>query len=156
MKFVFFIELYQSYMFPSFILYSIMFGFSIGLTALSLVIERKEGLMDRTWVAGVNVSEIIIAQVITQFFVLLVQITLLVTVIVFGFKVSYHTGKMLILMLTGQTGFQILFVQVYLVHKWSLVLVGSLTMLQGLTGKLIIQYSLEMIILSCISFLLHI
>ena len=80
-------------MIASFILYSIMFGFSIGLTALSLVIERKEGLMDRTWVAGVNVNEIIIAQVITQFFVLLVQITLLVTVIVFGFKVSYHTGK---------------------------------------------------------------
>lgn len=99
---------YTDYVAPGMII-SIMFGFSIGLTALSLVIERKEGLMDRTWVAGVNVSEIIIAQVITQFFVLLVQITLLVTVIVFGFKV-------------------------YLVHKWSLVLVGSLTMLQGLTG----------------------
>ena len=64
-----------------------MFGFSIGLTAISLIIERKEGLIDRTWVAGVNVTEIIIAQVLTQFCVLLIQISLLVTVVVFGFKV---------------------------------------------------------------------
>ena len=67
---------------------SIMFGFSIGLTAISLVIERKEGLIDRTWVAGVNVTEIIVAQMVTQFFVLLIQITLLVTVVVFAFKVD--------------------------------------------------------------------
>ena len=67
-----------------------MFGFSIGLTAISLIIERKEGLIDRTWVAGVNVTEIIIAQVLTQFCVLLIQISLLVTVVVFGFKVRHR------------------------------------------------------------------
>ncbi len=53
-----------------------------------LIVERNEGLIDRTWVAGVNVPEIILSQVITQFFILLVQITLLVTVVIFGFKVS--------------------------------------------------------------------
>lgn len=73
-----------------FFIYSIMFGFSIGLTAISLIVERKEGLIDRTWVAGVNVTEIIFAQILTQFFVLLVQITLLVTVVVFGYKVCVH------------------------------------------------------------------
>ena len=67
---------------------SITFGISIGLTAVALIVERNEGLIDRTWVAGVSVSEIIISQVVTQVFILLVQITLLVTVVLFGFKVQ--------------------------------------------------------------------
>ena len=71
-----------------FLVQSITFGISIGLTAVNLIKERKEGLIDRTWVAGVNVTEIIIAQVVTQFFILLVQISLVVVVIVYGFKVS--------------------------------------------------------------------
>ena len=69
---------------------SITFGISIGLTAVALIVERNEGLIDRTWVAGVSVSEIIISQVVTQVFILLVQITLLVTVVLFGFKVRTH------------------------------------------------------------------
>lgn len=64
------------------------FGISIGLTAVTLIVERNEGLIDRTWVAGVNVTEIIIAQVVTQFFILLVQIILLVVIALYAFKVS--------------------------------------------------------------------
>lgn len=64
------------------------FGISIGLTAVALIVERNEGLIDRTWVAGVNVTEIIIAQVVTQFFILLVQIILLVVIVLYAFKVS--------------------------------------------------------------------
>ena len=67
---------------------SVILGISIGLTAVVLVVERKEGLIDRTWVAGVNVSEMIISQVLTQFFILLVQIILVVVVIVYAFKVG--------------------------------------------------------------------
>ena len=55
---------------------------------MALIVERNEGLIDRTWVAGVNAAEIIIAQVITQFFILVVQIVLLLAVAVFGFRVS--------------------------------------------------------------------
>lgn len=55
---------------------------------MALIVERNEGLIDRTWVAGVNVPEIIISQVLTQFFILLVQIALMVLVVVLGFKVS--------------------------------------------------------------------
>ena len=64
------------------------FGISIGLTAVALIVERNEGLIDRTWVAGVNVTEIIIAQVVTQFFILLVQIILLVVIVLCAFKVT--------------------------------------------------------------------
>ncbi len=60
---------------------------SIGLTAVALIIERKEGLIDRTWVAGVNATEIIIAQVITQLFILVVQIVLMVVVVLYAFDV---------------------------------------------------------------------
>ena len=66
---------------------SVTFGISIALTALSFVTERKEGLLDRTWVAGVNVTEMVISQVLTQFFILLVQIFLLVIIVKFAFKV---------------------------------------------------------------------
>ena len=63
-------------------------GISIGLTAVVLLVERNEGLIDRTWVAGVNVTEMIIAQVMTQFFIILVQIVLMLVVVLCGFKVS--------------------------------------------------------------------
>lgn len=68
--------------------FSITFGISIGLCAMALIIERNEGLIDRTWVAGVNAAEIVIAQVVTQFFILAVQITLLLVVVIFAFKVN--------------------------------------------------------------------
>jgi len=63
-------------------------GISIGLTAVVLIQERKEGLIDRTWVAGVNVTEVIASQVITQFFILLVQILLMLVFVLFVFKVN--------------------------------------------------------------------
>jgi len=54
---------------------------------MALIVERNEGLIDRTWVAGVNAAEIVIAQVFSQFFILAIQITLLLVVVIFGFKV---------------------------------------------------------------------
>lgn len=68
-------------------IYSTALGISIGLTAVVLIQERREGLMDRTWVAGVNVTEVIISQVITQFFILLVQIILMLIFVLWVFKV---------------------------------------------------------------------
>lgn len=35
---------------------SITFYLAVGLTALSFVLERKEGLLDRCWVAGIICS----------------------------------------------------------------------------------------------------
>eukprot|EP00731_Ephydatia_muelleri_P031186 Em0022g700a len=99
---------FTDYMGPG-VITSITFGISIGLTAVNLINERKEGLIDRTWVAGVNVTEIIIAQVVTQFFILLVQISLVVVVILYGFKI-------------------------YNKNTNSLGLIGFLAMLEGLTG----------------------
>ena len=68
------------------------FGISIGLTAVALLIERNEGLLDRSWVAGVNVAEMLISQVITQFIIIIVQIIFMVSVTVWAFKVSQETA----------------------------------------------------------------
>lgn len=38
--------------------YSITFYLAVGLTALSFVLERKEGLMDRCWVAGKSITHV--------------------------------------------------------------------------------------------------
>ena len=68
--------------------YSITFYISIGLCAVVLVVERMQGLTERTWVAGVNASEIIIAQICTQSFIVAGQVVLLLCVSIFAFDVS--------------------------------------------------------------------
>ena len=69
---------------------SITFGISIGLTAVVLLVERNEGLLDRSWVAGVNVAELLISQVVTQFLVIIVQIILMISIIIWAFKVKAY------------------------------------------------------------------
>ncbi|PVD27772.1 hypothetical protein C0Q70_12944 [Pomacea canaliculata] len=59
------------------ILLSISFFMAIGLTALAFVLEKKEGLYERNLVSGVNPAEVMIAHVLTQFLVLVVQVSLL-------------------------------------------------------------------------------
>ena len=101
------------------------FGISIGLTAVALIVERNEGLIDRTWVAGVNVTEIIIAQVVTQFFILLVQIILLVVIVLYAFKVS--------LFMCTFIGLHNHFLLVgVLIHEWLLIRAGSSSFEVGL------------------------
>lgn len=69
---------------------NIAFAMSIGLTALSFVLEKKEGLLDRTWAAGVSPGEVLIGHTITQFCVLLVQLGLLLLFALVVFDVSCH------------------------------------------------------------------
>ena len=63
------------------------FHFSIlGLTGEAFIQERKDGLLHRSWVAGVSPFEIVFAQISTQIFVLIGQtfVALLMTLLVFG------------------------------------------------------------------------
>uniref|UniRef100_A0A673ZJ27 ABC transporter G family member 23-like n=1 Tax=Salmo trutta TaxID=8032 RepID=A0A673ZJ27_SALTR len=86
---------------------SITFYLAVGLTALSFVIERKEGLMDRCWVAGVSSLETVLAHLISQLFVISIQVILLLLLMLLVFKIP---------------------------NEGSLVLVIALIVLQGLTG----------------------
>ena len=56
------------------VILSITYFMAVGLTALSFIIERKEGLLDRSWVAGVTATEVMLAHVVAQFVVMVVQV----------------------------------------------------------------------------------
>ncbi|XP_036402793.1 ABC transporter G family member 23 isoform X1 [Megalops cyprinoides] len=86
---------------------SITFYLAVGLTALSFVLERKEGLLDRCWVAGVSSLETMLAHLFSQLFVISVQILLMLLFILLVFKIP---------------------------NEGSLALVIALIVLQGVTG----------------------
>uniref|UniRef100_V5IDD3 Putative atp-binding cassette transporter n=1 Tax=Ixodes ricinus TaxID=34613 RepID=V5IDD3_IXORI len=56
------------------IIISITYIMAVGLTAISIVSEQKEGLLERSWVAGVRPFEVILSHVVCQFLVMFVQV----------------------------------------------------------------------------------
>ncbi|KAK0149801.1 ABC transporter G family member 23 [Merluccius polli] len=86
---------------------SITFYLAVGLTALSFVLERKEGLLDRCWVAGVSSLDTMLAHLLCQLFVISVQIILMLLFVLLVFKIP---------------------------NEGSLVLVVALIVMQGVTG----------------------
>eukprot|EP00117_Sycon_ciliatum_P049119 scpid21523/ scgid0343/ ABC transporter G family member 23; ABC transporter ABCG.23 len=89
------------------IIVAMTFVMSIGLTALSVIIERKQGLLDRTRAAGVTDIELLAALTLTQLAILIGQMVLMIVVAVEGFKVR-NDGPLallfLIVILQGLTG----------------------------------------------------
>uniref|UniRef100_A0A3B4Y397 ABC transporter G family member 20-like n=1 Tax=Seriola lalandi dorsalis TaxID=1841481 RepID=A0A3B4Y397_SERLL len=86
---------------------SITFYLAVGLTALSFVLERKEGLLDRCWVAGVSSLETMLAHLFSQLFVISVQIILLLLFILLVFKMPNEGSLALVIILIvlqGVTG----------------------------------------------------
>ncbi|KAH7932507.1 hypothetical protein HPB52_024473 [Rhipicephalus sanguineus] len=75
---------FTEFMAPGIII-SITYIMAVGLTAISIVSEQKEGLLERSWVAGVRPFEVILSHVICQFLVMFVQVAglLVFTFIVF-------------------------------------------------------------------------
>lgn len=75
---------FTEFMAPGIII-SITYIMAVGLTAISIVSEQKEGLLERSWVAGVRPFEVILSHVLCQFLVMFVQVTglLVFTFIVF-------------------------------------------------------------------------
>lgn len=67
---------------------TVMFTLSIGLTSLMFVIEKKEGLLDRSLVAGVSTIEIMSAHVTAKLLIMIVQIGLLIIIANFVFQVT--------------------------------------------------------------------
>lgn len=68
------------------VFHSIVFFLAVALTSSALIIERTEGLLDRSWVAGVSPGEILCSHVVTQFVVMCGQtaLVLLFMIVVFG------------------------------------------------------------------------
>ncbi|XP_061084690.1 ABC transporter G family member 20 [Conger conger] len=89
---------FTTYVTPGAIL-SITFYLAVGLTALSFVLERKEGLLDRCWVAGVSSLETMLAHLLSQLFVISVQIILLLLFTLLVFKTPNEGSLFLVILL---------------------------------------------------------
>lgn len=74
---------------------SIIFFSAIGLTALIFVVEKKEGLLERSWVAGVTTVEAMLAHIIVKFFIQFIQIILMVVFadVIFQVRHDTHTER---------------------------------------------------------------
>ncbi|CAF3547196.1 unnamed protein product [Rotaria sp. Silwood1] len=86
---------------------SIIFFLAIGLTALIFVVEKKEGLLERSWIAGVTTIEVMFAHIIVKFFIQAIQIVLVLVFIDFIFKVEIKGSVFLaaaLIFLTGLCG----------------------------------------------------
>ncbi|GFU24645.1 ABC transporter G family member 20 [Nephila pilipes] len=66
---------FTEFMAPGMIL-GITYMMAVGLTAMSVIIEKKEGLLDRSCIAGVHSWEVIFSMLFTLFLVMLVQVVL--------------------------------------------------------------------------------
>ena len=86
-------------------LITLSFAISVGLTAISLIVEKKEGLLDRGWVVGVGVIEMVTAQLLLNSVVLLIQITMMISFALFAFQIPYHGSLFLIWLLIFLEGF---------------------------------------------------
>ena len=68
---------------------SIIFILAIHLTALIFVWEKKEGLLERSWIAGVTAIEVTLSHIIVKFFIQFVQISFLITFVKIFLKVCF-------------------------------------------------------------------
>ena len=97
---------YLEYMAPG-VIVSISYIMATGLTALAFILERRDGLFERSLVAGVDTLQVLIAHALTQIIVMIVQILL---VLVFTFLVFDIPSRgpfewvILLLLLQGCTG----------------------------------------------------
>lgn len=81
-------------------LFSIVFFLAVALTSSALIIERTEGLLDRSWVAGVSPSEILFSHVITQFVVMCGQTSLVLIFMLVVFGVTNNGDLFWVIVLT--------------------------------------------------------
>ncbi|XP_014212098.1 ABC transporter G family member 20 isoform X2 [Copidosoma floridanum] len=81
------------------VILTIVFFLAVALTSSALIIERMEGLLDRSWVAGVSPGEILFSHVVTQFVVMCGQtaLVLIFMILVFGVECKGDIGFVIVL-----------------------------------------------------------
>ncbi|XP_065372469.1 ABC transporter G family member 23 isoform X2 [Calliphora vicina] len=82
------------------VILTIVFFLAVALTSSALIIERTEGLLDRSWVAGVTPAEILFSHVITQFVVMCGQTTLVLVFMLVVFGVTNNGDLIWVIVLT--------------------------------------------------------
>ncbi|KAJ8709889.1 hypothetical protein PYW08_009893 [Mythimna loreyi] len=82
------------------VILTIVFFLAVALTSSALIVERMEGLLDRSWVAGVSPGEILFSHVVTQFVVMCGQTALVLIFMITVFGVKNNGNIVFVIMLT--------------------------------------------------------
>lgn len=82
------------------VILTIVFFLAVALTSSALIIERTEGMLDRSWVAGVSPGEILFSHVITQFVVMCGQTSLVLIFMLVVFGVTNNGDLFLVIIIT--------------------------------------------------------
>lgn len=77
-----------------------IFFAAMALTAITLVLERKDGIFERTLVAGVKTFEFIISQISTQLLVLAVQVLLSIITMLYIIDIDNQGSVLIIYLIT--------------------------------------------------------
>lgn len=97
---------YLEFMAPG-VVVSISYVMATGLTALAFILERRDGLLERSLVSGVQTSQILLAHAINQVFVMVFQIMLVLGCTFFIFEIPSRGPffwVVLLILLQGCTG----------------------------------------------------
>ncbi|XP_037967605.1 ABC transporter G family member 23 isoform X2 [Plutella xylostella] len=82
------------------VILTIVFFLAVALTSSALIVERMEGLLDRSWVAGVSPGEILFSHVVTQFVVMCGQTALVLVFMILVFGVKCNGNIFFVVLLT--------------------------------------------------------
>lgn len=81
-----------------------IFFAAMALTAITLVLERKDGVFERTLVAGVKTFEFIVSQISTQLLVLAVQVLLSIVTMFYIIDIESQGSIVLVYLITLMQG----------------------------------------------------
>lgn len=97
---------YLEFMAPGVVI-SITYVMATGLTALAFILEKRDGLLERSLVSGVTTSQILLAHASVQVLVMIIQISLVLAFTFFVFEIPSHGPffwVVLLILLQGCTG----------------------------------------------------
>ncbi|XP_065887981.1 ABC transporter G family member 20-like [Dysidea avara] len=77
---------------------------AITLTSTNLITERKSGLYDRTWVAGVSVIEVVTSQMVTYGLMAMLQVIPAIIVGIYAFDVKREGNMLLVFLICSLEG----------------------------------------------------
>ncbi|KAK4878345.1 hypothetical protein RN001_010851 [Aquatica leii] len=86
-------------------LMTITFFLSAGLTTVAMLIERNEGILERSLVMGVTAIELLTSHVISEFVVMIVQIVAVVCFGIYTFEMALKGSLFLLLAIMSFSGF---------------------------------------------------
>merc|ERR1719394_1893071 len=90
---------FTDFMVPGIIL-TIVHSMALAFSAMLIIIERNEGLVERTWVAGVNPSEASLAHFLSSCVINLVQVLLTLGFMLIAFQMRVEGSYLLLFLLT--------------------------------------------------------